>query len=139
MRRDAVGRHTHAAIAKQFKRGSDKVVCVAVYRHIRPDETVGVGRRKLVAERRNARHDLEGCASRGNGVCVKWRSPNLAIGNDLHAGQVVRAPGEHPAVLERKPKRILPRATNVPIRRFAFCETVLDKSCLDRINKINRI
>ena len=115
MRRDPVGRHAHVAVSKQLNRSRHKSVRVAVDSRASPDEAVGVGRCMLVAKRRKSRHDLDGNAERSDCVAER-RRPDLAVGNDLDAGEMVRPEREHPAVLERKPERVLPHAAHVPVR-----------------------
>ena len=136
MRRDAVCRNRDIAVAEKFKRGRDEIIGVAVDGGVSPDKAVGIGRRELVSKCREPRHYLERCASRGDGVCIKWRCPDLAVGNDLDACQMVRAPGEHKVVFKVQPKRVFPRAANVPVRGFAFCESCL---WLNKIHYIGKI
>ena len=124
--RRSVGRHAHIAASEQFDARRHKIVRVAVDRGVIPNKAVGIGRRELAVERRQPWHNGNWLAYRRDCTCVERHRPHLTEGDDLDAGEMVRAVRENPSVLERKPERVLPCAAHVPVRGPALGEAALD-------------
>ena len=114
--RDAVGGHDDITVAEELDGRRDERVRVSVGRGVRPDETVGVRHRVLMAAFGQARHDREGDADRGDDI---RREAGLADGplrGDVHAREVVRAVRKDESTGEILPPHgILPGTREIPL------------------------